>query len=283
MKINSTNQLNEIQKKQVESLQEQTLIHDKTANKIWLSNEINYDKNLPCFFLAYEGDFLVGFLSIFMPSKYLPEISAFVCPDNRRKGIFSELLYHALTTLKKENIEELLFVVNDASADGLTALNSYKAVLSHTENCMICNNFPPKSQNTLTFVRCDKNNAKLFNFIERSVFSETEDGENFVDALIKDDNRQGFICYKDGVAVGVFTEYFGESSDETFLYGVGILEGYRGLGYGKALLNYALRLGLSRSSKVILDVATTNEKALSIYYGAGFELSFSVSYYLWKF
>ncbi|HPG92454.1 MAG TPA: GNAT family N-acetyltransferase [Clostridia bacterium] len=280
MNIIKTNILSADQTKQIQDLQSLVSSFDRTQDNVWLSNEINIDKNMPCFFLAYEKNLLIGFLTTFMPSKEQPEITAFTRPDFRSKGVFTKLLDEAKNVLREYGVNEILLVINDDSESGKQTLQKLSHEYSHSEARMVCktaSNF----QSALTFVECDKSNIKIFAKIQQAVF-ESKNEDNFSEALLVNPDRCGIIAYLDKTPIGCLGMYFDKMADEVFLYGVGVVDRYRGCGYGKQMLMYAQNVGLSRQSKVVLDVNVQNDTALNLYIKAGFKPLYKMNYYKHK-
>lgn len=58
------------------NLETVTFREDALENHTFLSNEINFDKTLQCFYMGYENDVLIAFLTTFMPISYEAEILA---------------------------------------------------------------------------------------------------------------------------------------------------------------------------------------------------------------
>ncbi|HRX13737.1 MAG TPA: GNAT family N-acetyltransferase [Eubacteriales bacterium] len=281
MNIVKTNFLTADQTDAVLNLQKIVSEFDKTQDKVWLSNEINIDKNMPSFFMAYEHNTLAGFLTVFMPGKLLPEITAFTRPDYRQKGVFTKLLNEANEILRGYGVKEILFVVNNDSESGKLVIEKKQNTYSHTEARMVCD-AAQKFQSALTFVPCAKNNVKVFAKIQMAVFNDKKSDYDFSDSLLNNPDREGYIAYLDKTAIGAFGLYFDKAADEVFLYGVGVMERYRGRGYGKQMLMFAQNIGLRRQSKVVLDVNVQNDTALNLYLKAGFSPIYKMNYFKHK-
>jgi len=281
MNIIKTNFLTADQTETVLNLQKIVSAFDKTQDNVWLSNEMNIDKKMPSFFMAYEDNKLAGFLTVFMPSKTLPEITAFTHPEYRQKGIFTKFLNEANEVLRGYGVKEILLVVNNDSESGKLFIEKTQNTYSHTEARMVCYT-AQKFQSALTFVPCEKNNVKIFAKIQTSVFNDKKDDYDFSDSLLSNPDRKGYIAYLDHTAIGAFGMYFDKAADEVFLYGVGVMERYRDCGYGKQMLMFAQNIGLSRQSKVVLDVNVQNDTALNLYIKAGFSPIYKMNYFKHK-
>lgn len=64
------------------------------------------------------------------------------------------------------------------------------------------------------------------------------------------------------------------------IYGLGIFSKFRGMGYGRSLLDAAVHaLKDQGATRIILQVEATNENALNLYFKAGFEVTHTMDYY----
>lgn len=79
------------EKNEILNLENMAFKEEQLENHAFLSNEINFDKNLECFYMAYDDNKLIGFLTTFIPTSNDAEILAVVHPEYRQKGCFSML------------------------------------------------------------------------------------------------------------------------------------------------------------------------------------------------
>lgn len=282
IKIKKYCELTKQQTAQIYALQAETNKFDGTNDSVWLSNELNYDKNLPSFFCAYDGEKLVGFLTAFVPDKDEPEITAFVAPEYRKKGVFTALYNSVLAVLKAEGITNGIFCVNKSSESGKAVLKRYQTDFLRSEARMICKK-ALQTDFSLTFKKCDKTDIAVLGRIRAAAFNEQDNLPNYLEAIVTNPQRAAYIASLDGEPLGVFAEYFDKEADEAFLHGVGVLQEYRGKGFGKQLLIFAQQIGLEKQSKVVLDVDLDNDTALNLYTKSGFTLLYQIDYYKFNF
>ena len=88
MVIKKVNKLNRRQIKDVMELINQCRAEEPTMITPTMTNEGNFDPDLPCMFLCEENGYLISFVSIFMPSPYYGEVVGFTFPAARRRGYF---------------------------------------------------------------------------------------------------------------------------------------------------------------------------------------------------
>lgn len=279
MRIETTNGLTENQITEILNLETVAFREDNLENHAFLSNEINFDKALHCFYMGYENDELIAFLTTFMPTSYEAEILAVTHPDYREKGYFKKLFQSAKETLVLAGINKILLVVESKSKSGIAALKTFDcAKLEHSEYRMSCNDSKVLPEYPdLQFFEVNNQNKEIFAEITQDAFTDLEESSNFIDTVISSENRKGYIAYKEGTPVGVFD--FNYEEGDIFLYGVGIATSYRGKGFGKQLVGFALIEGLKKSDKVVLDVNSENPIAFNLYKKCGFQIDFQVDYY----
>lgn len=93
LRTHQTTQLSESELVAIKELIKLCQQADQTHRQPYLSNILNFDKEMPAFILAYLEDKLVGLLAIYADDKAEPaEVSILVAPDYRRQGIASQLI-----------------------------------------------------------------------------------------------------------------------------------------------------------------------------------------------
>lgn len=281
MRIKKTNILTSEQNDEVLALQQICLNEEDLENEAFLSNEVNFDKSIPCFYMIYEDDKLVSFLTTFMPLRDEAEIIAFTHPEYRNRGYFRKLLKCAEESLKNAKVNRILFAVETKSKSGLKMLESLKCnSIEHSEYKMSCVSNNIENDSELRFARVDKDNKDIFINITSDGFIASDEEDRFVDVIINNEDREAYIAYKDNDPVGCFN--FNYKDDIAFLYGVAILSSHRNAGFGSKMVAYALKIGLSKCSKVLLDVDSENDIAFKLYKKAGFNVENQVDYYKYK-
>ena len=123
------------QTEQVRALEQAACAPEALENGAWLSNELNFDRALPCFYLAWPQDAPgpedapAAFLTLFLPTREQAEVVAFTHPAHRRRGYFKALCARAAARCRAAGIPEFLFAVEPRSAGG-------RAVLETTPGCV---------------------------------------------------------------------------------------------------------------------------------------------------
>lgn len=88
--IRATNQLTEKERKAAKALIASCQAYDQTFREPYLSNMLNFDPNMPGFFLYYQEGELLGLLTVYADDHDV-EVAILVAPDYRRKGIARSL------------------------------------------------------------------------------------------------------------------------------------------------------------------------------------------------
>lgn len=294
MKITSTNILTEEQKKEIEALQKICYDFDGLENKAFLSNEINFDKNLPCFLLGYEGSKLISFLTAFMPQSQEAEIIAFTHPNYRRQGYFITLLETIIEIIKKAGVLKVLFAIEAKSQTGVDIIHniawqaklyppnkiSYRK-LNHSEYRLSCSNNSPISLSPhLSLQLVTNENKGICSRLTDEIFQMPKgENDNFIQNAIDSKDRDAYLVFFMEKPIGIFNLNY--EGDTAFIYGLGIQPSYQHKGFGKQLLHSALNIAFTKVHKVILDVDSDNPQAFNLYIHNGFIVEFQVDYYLY--
>ncbi len=275
-----TNSLNEQQTVAVRNLQKICFQLEGLENEIVLSNSLNIDPTLPCFFLQYEKDTLVGFLSTFFPTEDEIEVNGFVHPEYRLRGIFSSLVTEARKIYAPLTFYQMLFQVEISSASGKAYVkdrfphigrSEYRLTLSKSR----WQSNRPKSVKLGTLVEAARENQQLFIKTATSLLKEDS---GFVQRMLGDPERKGYLYLYEDKPVGVL-QICKESEKLTMLYGVAIDEAYRGQGHGKAMLGLAFDSLFAWCDHLSLEVDSQNPIAFGLYSALGFETDFQVDYH----
>lgn len=282
MKIEKINILTEEQKNNIINLQKICNEFENLKAEVFLSNEINFDKEIPCFFLCYEKEELIAFLTAFLPTKEEGEISAFTHPKYRKKGIFKKLFEESVEILRKNGIPKILFVTEPESNSSKEALKKIgKTRLIRSEYTM---SYPKEKfqerndEKRLKFEIVSEENKIIYSQMTEEIFEMPEGTSlNFVENAIKSFDRDAYIGYLNKENIGIFNMNYTE--DGVFLYGLGIRNIFKRKGYGKEIMNFALKKAFEKGDKAILDVDSDNAPAYNLYKKLGFTIKFQADYY----
>ena len=273
--ILSCSALTQAQCVEIEALQKAVYGAEGLQNTAWLSNEINFDRSVPCFFLGYADGALVSFLTLFLPTRQEGEVTAFTSRKHRGKGYFSALLQKAGAVLAENRVPHFLFALEPKSETGMAYLRKHfpQAVHSHTEYRMFREPDAQPLAPNMTVLPVNEDN--LGDFMAVSV-KEYGGDRMAVEAVLTSELRRAYLVYDGTKPVGVFELADG---DALTLCGVAVAEEERGKGYGNAIVRAALNLAAEAGKRVELDVDSENPPALGLYRKFGFQPTFEVQYW----
>lgn len=238
-------------------------------------------------YLYYEGDKLVGYLFLKRNGTSQKEVTVMVHPEQRRRGIATHLLRAAIDECKLQQVRRLILVCEDGSQSGRAFLATTRAIHDFSEYKMVLGEF-----------------HESYSFDDRLAFQEADMSD--LDALvtiIADGWQRGADEVREAVAFNlreptcrVYIARFGgdelscgepvgtlriyEFPRELGIYGFTVRPDYRGRGYGRQMLEEAIRVTKTRSQKpIMLEVDTDNSTAINLYRSCGFEPVRTYGYY----
>jgi len=240
--------------------------------------------------LFYEEGRLVGFLGLYAHSMAEVEINGMVHPDFRRRGVFSELVKWADAEIARRGYGKRLFLNQRPSEAGESFLKALGATYSFSEYWMELDkgarsSIPSTGSRDVSFAILKADNAHFETIVEldkRGFDMDEEDARNHVNNALKDEGTTILVAVVDGVPVGKLDYQLYDGTG--FIYGFCMLPESRGRGYGRRLLEGTVQRIRSEEPgyKVVLEVATDNERALSLYESCGFRTNNVNDYYMWE-
>ncbi|MDD3335403.1 MAG: GNAT family N-acetyltransferase [Eubacteriales bacterium] len=281
MKIVSKNTLTEQDVQSIRALEQASFQKDGLENGAYLSNNLNFNPELPCFYLGYEGDTLAAFLAVFMPDPTEAEIMAATLPMYQQRGFFRQLYERAAEELRLVGIHSLLLETEAKSTSGALVLARFPhRVFDHAEYRMTLSALPPELQaaeKAGTVERVTLQSKETFAAISAAAFQCTRE-DSYSNFISTSDQRRGYLFRWNGEAVGTFV-LSNEEQDETFIYGVTIAPAYQGQGLGGHMMRHAVEMALQNTAKALIEVDSQNPAALALYRHCGFQVSFQVDYH----
>lgn len=215
------------------------------------------------FFLLYEEDSLLSALCTFFNESGDYECCAYTLPPNRQCGYFMMLLEELL---KETGDNDLIFPAEETCEDTVLTLNAIGAGLWYQEHLM------ELSSSDFLKTGLAKNN-RFSESLTLSMTCGNKEEPSLCTFLIKG-SPVGF-CYLD---------FRGQSA--SYFYGFEITENLRNQGLGSACLSLLLetcflRPGSEKLEKIFLQVSGQNVPAMALYKKAGFQITESLSYYIY--
>lgn len=229
-------------------------------------------------FLYYQDDQLVGFLGLYGFGRKEIELTGMVHPDYRRKGIFKELFREAKNECSKRQVGKILIISERCSQEGLKFCRTTGACYEFSEYHMQFNKsrVPSYDDRGIKLRIAEKNDKEFLGHMDNVCFGIEEPREDIADPL-SDTLRTQYIIELDSQPIGKIG-IMKESG--SYIFGFGISPEYRGQGFGRAALSLTLEALLwFNALPVKLEVASENDKALSLYKSCGFEEVTIYDYY----
>ena len=250
MNIFVTNTLSSNQYHEAMELTELCSKADGTHGISFLEQELNEIEEFPCFYMMYDGNRLVSYLSVFIPDDDQCEIYGGTLPEERGKGYFKRLLKEALINIRKYGIERKMVVIEPGCRDMEEYLTKINAKLVDTDYLMSYDkNVKPAPKRVLTMTH------------------------------EKNDGTEHYETFKDSVIVGSCNVEF--TRTQAVIYNLMVEENQRGKGYGTEtlllILEHILNSGVSR---ILLHVNDANKVAHAMYSHHGFVHEEQIDYWL---
>ena len=282
--IQSTNTLNDHQLLEAKALIAICQKYDGTFRDPYLSNMLNFDPDMPAFFLYYEKGELVGLLTVYADDQDV-EVAILVHPNHRRQGI-ARALYRSFeketASYPIESVTfqtERIFLENHpdfASNWGLVEDEETETWLGKDRRP-----YPLATISNLEVVLADRSYQDKISQLKFQAFSEEHESREVVDRYVakalKDPESRLYILLKNGQVIGTCTVDL--SSNTNYFYGLAIAELERGKGYGSYLAKSLINQLIEQNDKAFqIAVEDSNVGAKRLYEKIGFVKQTQVVY-----
>jgi len=291
----------------INNLQEQCVNRDKTALKLELDykladgaeSDIKAGINNINEFIYFNGQQLIGYIGICCfggPGAPL-EVNGMVHPKFRGQGIFQKLYELVLAEWKRRDTESMLLLCDRKSVPGQRFIEKTGAKYRYSEFEMYLRhvgNPNVKLQSGIIFRKATnadagevaRQNSVYFNDESPDISEDKSDNSAVAEGMIlpEEEEKRGMTIYLaiiDNKVIGKV--HIQLNSTIGGVYGLGVLPEYRGSGFGRALLLFAIKkLKEARAEEIMLQVAAENTNALNLYKSCGFEETSTMDYYEMK-
>jgi ribosomal protein S18 acetylase RimI-like enzyme len=239
-------------------------------------------------FLYYEQNMLVGYLALDEWGMDEKEVIAMVHPDFRRKGIFAALFAAVREECQQREIPRLLLVCEQASRSGQGCVNAIGGRLDFSEHEMVLESFQERFtfDERLSFHEAGRGDLDAIAAVLSVSFNDPEPlvTANLLKRFAQEAHPriylatfgEGELSCKEPVGTLRLDEFDGVIG----IYGFGVVPDYRGRGYGRQMLEEAIRMIRATSQHpIMLDVETDNASAIGLYTSCGFRIKTTYDYY----
>ena len=231
-------------------------------------------------FLYYEDGMLVGYLFVEGWGSKDRELAGMVHPDYRRRGIFRSLLAAAQRRMLAKSCTKIDLVCEHFSQSGLAFVHAIQAQHEYSEHEMVLGTFRErrKVHKGLHIRQANRQDLDAIVSILATDSGNVESIRQWITKLFEDPTSRFYMATLDEKPLGCLRLDF--MSDQIGIYAFEVRLGYRGLGYGRQILEEAIRTIRSESQKrIMLDVETDNTNAIGLYLSCGFEIKTTYDYY----
>ena len=282
--IQSTNTLNDHQLLEAKALIAICQKYDGTFRDPYLSNMLNFDPDMPAFFLYYEKGELVGLLTVYADDQDV-DVAILVHPNHRRRGIARALYRSFEKETASYPIESVTFQTERiflechpdfASNWGLVEDEETETWLGKDRRP-----YPLATVSNLDVLLADRSYQDQISQLKFQAFSEEHESREVVDRYVakalKDPESRLYILLKNGQVIGTCTVDL--SSNTNYLYGLAIAELERGKGYGSYLAKSLINQLIEQNDKAFqIAVEDSNVGAKRLYEKIGFVTQTQVVY-----
>jgi ribosomal protein S18 acetylase RimI-like enzyme len=276
--IISTDQLNEIQIKELEELLAVCKKTDGSTPNVYI-HILTQARILPSSLLYYDKQQLIGFLSAYFFYDDAVEVGLLVQPSSRRQGIAKELIQTIKPLIEYQNLQKIIFSCPSHLNDQWLLTKGFSYL--HSEFYMERDNKNPvlEYNKTLTFRTATMSDILTLCALDEVCFPNHHGNliERFQHVLNAREH-QVLVALKDNKPIG--KAHLRWQDTDTTLSDIAILPAEQGKGYGTALIAHCINLALTEGKPFLnLDVETHNLKALELYTRLGFTIQNACDYW----
>ena len=282
--IRATNQLTEKERKAAKALIASCQAYDRTYREPYLSNMLNFDPNMPAFFLYYQKGELLGLLTVYADNEDV-ELSILVHPNHRRQGIARALFKSFEEETLSYPIQSVTFQTERIFLDCHPDLASHWGVVEDEETETWLGrdktSYALDSRSNVKVLLADPAYVEEIAQLHHQAFSDPEEtldvSRRYIIEALKDSDGLLYILLKEAQVIGVCTVDL--SGNSNYLYGLAIAEAYRGQGYGSYLAKSVVNQLIAHNDKPFqIAVEDSNIGAKLLYENIGFVKQTQVVY-----
>ena len=282
--IQSTNTLNDHQLLEAKALIAICQKYDGTFRDPYLSNMLNFDPDMPAFFLYYEKGELFGLLAVYADDPDV-EVAILVHPNHRRQGIARALYRSFEKETASYPIESVTFQTERVFLERHPDfVNNWGLVEDEETETWLGKDrrpYPLATVSNLDVLLADRSYQDQISQLKFQTFSEEHESKEVVDRYVakalKDPESRLYILLKNGQVIGTCTVDL--SSNTNYLYGLAIAELERGKGYGSYLAKSLVNKLIEQNDKAFqIAVEDSNVGAKRLYEKIGFVKQTQVVY-----
>lgn len=229
----------------------------------------------------HEGR-LIGFLALYGFGNKV-ELCGMVHPENRRNGIFKELLMQGLKEAMGRNVTTILLNAPTESQSAKAFLAQVPCTFSVAEYQMKWHEKELTLDDKVSLrpsVTEEDLEAEIQ--LEIQCFGYKEEEAREFNKMIKGEGNDKFLMIEtEGRIVGKMR--VSETNGEAWIYGFAVFPEFQGKGIGRKALTKVVIEEQKKGFPVFLEVEAKNAHALGLYESCGFKAYHSQDYYKYSF
>ena len=258
--------------------------YDGTYRDPYLSNMLNFNPDMPAFFLYYEKGELVGLLTVYADDQDV-DVAILVHPNHRRQGIARALYRSFEKETASYPIESVTFQTERVFLERHPDfVNNWGLVEDEETETWLGKDrrpYPLATVSNLDVLLADRSYQDQISQLKFQAFSEEHESKEVVDRYVakalKDPESRLYILLKNGQVIGTCTVDL--SSNTNYLYGLAIAELERGQGYGSYIAKSLVNKLIEQNDKEFqIAVEDSNVSAKRLYEKIGFVKQTQVVY-----
>ena len=282
--IQARNKLNQEELSEAKKLINCCQAYDGTYRDPYLSNMLNFNPDMPAFFLYYEKGELVGLLTVYADDQDV-EVAILVHPNHRRQGIARALYRSFEKETTSYPIESVTFQTERVFLERHPDfVNNWGLIEDEETETWLGKDrrpYPLANVCNLEVLLADSSYQEQISQLKFQAFSEEHESKEVVDRYVakalKDPESRLYILLKNGQVIGTCTVDL--SSNTNYLYGLAIAELERGQGYGNYIAKSLVNKLIEQNDKEFqIAVEDSNVGAKRLYEKIGFVKQTQVVY-----
>lgn len=243
----------------------------------------------PLDFCCYQDGLLVGYLFMDHYDPKERETVILVHPAYRRRGIGLALLAEAREECRQTGVEQLVLLCERRAISGKAFVEHVGARFDFAEHEMALRDYQPRHAlaSRLNLRRAELDDLAAMTSILASSFGDPEDEVR--QRLIRhwqDNSSRQYIATlavdeQPDTAEPVGVVRLTAEDHETGIYGLGVAPAYQRRGYGRQIVEEAIRIARAADPEepIMLDVDVDNTRAFNLYRSCGFQVRATYDYY----
>ncbi len=267
---------------QVRALERVCEVYDQRKGSLFLDPSLNFSQSIASLLVCFEGERLIGAMTLFAPTQEEAELVGLTHPDFRRRGVFHALLAAAAEQANAFSIPDLLLVCEAQSRDGIAALAALGAKPEYSEYSLSYDSSAnpddlpiPAGLSLSPATEADLDDMAR---ISAESFHEPQSrARHFLALALKSDQRVQYLARLNGEPVAICG--IGYEEDSATIYGLAVKPAFQGRGIGRGIIALLLRVILAQNkAEILIEVNSANANALHLYRTSGFIVTVTNEY-----